>query len=87
MRLIILLLLVVVSCARSPSEVGVILTTYEWKCVSSKLAPGMSTNGDFTLSSVCAVSKCFKVTKKNGANLFSTELISRELVDDRQCIN
>ncbi len=64
----------------------------DWQCLKtdSHLAPGMSTSGKLTFSSVttCVVTKCYLMEKTIGLKWYSSDLIKRiKLLDDKECIN
>lgn len=87
-KLISILSLFLITACSSDYKQGEIIIQDKWSCVKDGVAPGLGMNGKMSVVFVCEVTKCFEYKIEASGKWYITDtILSKTLVDDKNCIN
>lgn len=90
MKYLLLILLFLIACERSPERIGKTTEYYDFQCLKTETNTGLgfSTSGNVVMTSTdnCIVAKCFLMKRTLGKYVWEFKEQRIKLVEDEKCI-
>lgn len=90
MKYLVLSLFLLAGCyelpSRSASMIGNKTVSYKFHCIKERSDLGFTSNLDLVVTSSCEISRCVRIEKTLGKNVFSDTTKILEIVNDNLCL-